>query len=163
MTGLTLSRSFRIEKPSCGRSTGNSTYTLASPQKGGGVWETLSRPNWDLFDWDSYGLDPNDGEITSTSRKLTEEFLRVRHQQSFSEDLLVPESVKWEILTPWQATYWKELPEGHRVSFLYERNPEWEKNIDSFSPDPEFIKQDRQHSEFRRRRMQWYQPYEPSD
>ena len=28
-----------------------------------------------------------------------------------------PNSVRWTRLTPWQATYWKELPVGHQARY----------------------------------------------
>ena len=35
----------------------------------------------------------------------------------------MPETIVWTEVSPWQATYWKQLPHGHRVQFKHrERN-----------------------------------------
>lgn len=33
---------------------------------------------------------------------------------------VVPGSERWDAVRPWQATYWKELPAGHRVRFAFD-------------------------------------------
>jgi hypothetical protein len=35
----------------------------------------------------------------------------------------VPGSKHWDVLEPWQATYWKVLPLGHRMRFSYDVPP----------------------------------------
>ena len=34
--------------------------------------------------------------------------------------LPIPGTERWEILQPWQATYWKVLPTGNRLCYRYE-------------------------------------------
>lgn len=83
--------------------------------KGGAFWEQASAFDWNSFYDSSYGT-PEDltGEIISSSEAYTQQLLL--RMPSFN---LFPANLAWSILAPWQATYWKELPIGYRVSFSY--------------------------------------------
>jgi hypothetical protein len=84
--------------------------------QGGAKWEQYSNPNWDRYVDSSLGIDPYEGEIIATTRELAE-----KHLWYPDEDCLIHSgSEVWEVLSPWQATYWKTLPVGHRVRFEYE-------------------------------------------
>ena len=70
--------------------------------------------------------------------------------QHNSEVVVIPGSKHWDVLRPWQATYWKELPVGHRLRFNYE----WVAR--SFEPtDPKI-------SEWFKEIHNWYTPYTES-
>lgn len=91
------------------------TYGL-TPQ-GGAVWEHYARPDWDRYIDQMGNIDPHVYELAASTRSLVETYL------AFAPMLLgaapIAESVEWEVLQPWHATYWKELPVGHRVRFAY--------------------------------------------
>lgn len=83
-------------------------------EKGGALWEEYSFPNWDRYVYASYSV--NDGEIISADKTLVERYLNLH---PYRGKFIISGSETWDILSPWQATYWKLLPIGYRVQFLY--------------------------------------------
>lgn len=124
-------------RPSC-------FYGLTS--QGGTRWEEVSQPHWERYITASVCLDPQEGEIIGSDRQMVEKY------DSLSDYLLsvsvVPGSKQWDVLEPWQATYWKVLPLGHRVRFSYEP-------VD-LSPDR---REDLAASEWLKEIHNWYTPY----
>ena len=86
--------------------------------RGGAQWETLSHPQWDQFFDEGYGTNPYEGEMTASTRGLIEERLALVPYDSFIK-AIIPESVRWSVLQPWEATYWKQLPIGYHIEFTY--------------------------------------------
>jgi hypothetical protein len=86
--------------------------------RGGAQWETLSHPQWEYFYDEGYGIDSYGGEMTASTRGLIEERLALVPYDSFIK-AVIPASVRWSILQPWQATYWKQLPIGYHIEFTY--------------------------------------------
>ena len=86
--------------------------------RGGATWETLSQPQWDRFYVEGYGINPYEGEITASERGLVEQLLRRAPYDSMVK-AIVPESIRWSVLHPWEATYWKQVPIGYQVEFTY--------------------------------------------
>jgi hypothetical protein len=117
---------------------------------GGALWETLSHPQWEHFYDEGYGIHPYEGEITASTRGLIEERLALVPYDSFIKSI-VPQSVQWSVLQPWQATYWKQLPVGYRIEFTYLPLSEAEKGARSTPPD-------RVHAWYQRVRR-WYINY----
>lgn len=101
--------------------------------RGGAQWETLSHPQWDHFYDEGYGIDPYEGEMTASTRDLIEERLALIPFDAFIK-AIVPESVRWSVLQPWEATYWKQLPIGYRIEFTYLPLTEAEKLARSTPP-----------------------------
>lgn len=101
----------------------NCFYGLTA--QGGARWEEVSQPNWERYICDSVYAEPQEGETIGSDRGLVEQYdLLSRYDSEIS---VVPGSKHWDVLRPWQATYWKELPVGHRLRFKYEwveRTPE---------------------------------------
>lgn len=91
-------------------------YYQFTPQ-GSARWEIAANVNWDNFIWDLWSLDPDGLEITATSREIIEWYI-AREARPFPQKRHVPVSstIRWETLMPWQATYWKTLPIGHRMT-----------------------------------------------
>jgi hypothetical protein len=85
--------------------------------QGGARWEQYSNPNWDRYVDAGFGTDPYEGELVAATRKLVEEHLSYHKVCNYS---MRTGSEVWDILSPWQATYWKTLPRGHRIRFEYE-------------------------------------------
>lgn len=120
-------------------------YGLTS--QGGVRWEEVSHPQWERYIAAWVYADPQEGEIVGSDRTLVEKY------DSLSEYVwdisVVADSRRWDVLQPWQATYWKTLPLGHRVRFSFEwveRPPEW--------------KTDAVVSEWLKEINNWYTPYE---
>jgi hypothetical protein len=86
--------------------------------RGGALWERLSHPQWDLFFEEGYGTDPYEGEMTASTRAFIEQRLAFIPYDPVIGAIL-PGSVRWSVLQPWQATYWKQLPLGYRIEFTY--------------------------------------------
>ena len=111
--------------------------------QGGEKWETHSRPNWNLY-MDRSGYDDERGsdgeEVASSNRPLLEGYLERVQKQGFVRT----DSIEWEELAPWYPTYWKTLPHGYRVHYLFpedmyitdHRSPPWYTNFHGV-PSPE--------------------------
>lgn len=89
----------------------NLFYFLTS--QGGEKWESFSHPNWNLY-WTGYV-----GFLGCADRKILETYLALYHliPDVNSHRYIIPGTESWEILTPWQATYWKTLPIGCQVRY----------------------------------------------
>lgn len=93
------------------------SYGLTS--QGGARWEEVSRPQWERYLTAWVYADPLEGgEITGSDRQMVEKYDSLSHY--YLGVSAVPGSKLWDVLEPWQATYWKVLPLGHRVRFRYE-------------------------------------------
>src|ERR1051325_9516623 len=93
--------------------------------QGGARWEEVSQPRWERYISDWVYAEPREGEIIASDRDLVEHYDSLSHHDS--EISVIPGSKQWDVLRPWQATYWKELPVGHRLRYKYEwveRKPE---------------------------------------
>jgi hypothetical protein len=84
--------------------------------RGGRTWEHYARPDWSGY-VDSYTrVDPQEGIIHASSREAAEaEFQRCMDDGSTEQP--IAESKQGEVLVPWRATYWKELPSGYRLRY----------------------------------------------
>lgn len=91
-------------------------YGLTS--QGGARWEQVSQPHWDRYIRASVYAEPRDGEVIGSDLDLVEQYDSLSRYDS--DISVVPGSEHWDVLRPWQATYWKELPVGHRLSYKYE-------------------------------------------
>jgi hypothetical protein len=109
-----LSRRNRHGRRHKGLEDGYVYYGLTA--QGGAKWEAVSHPDWNLF-VDRYGVldeqDRNWEEIASCNKSLVEQYL----ENALSKGIAIPETVEWEELVPWEATYWKVLPRGYWVRY----------------------------------------------
>src|SRR5687768_13425094 len=89
--------------------------------KGGKYWESFAVPDWNLFlENNSTTLENNEnllGEILCADKKMVEDVLGGK--QNYLNIKVIPESIIWDELRPWQATYWKQLPVGYRVRYEF--------------------------------------------
>lgn len=97
------------------------TCYYALTAKGGHLWETVAQPNWSRYICAKLGgMEDSEGtelgDITSTDRDRVE---RYASGLQYLEYHIAPSSLRWERVAPWEATYWKTLPEGHRLQFRY--------------------------------------------
>lgn len=109
---------------------------------GGQQWEQVTNPDWMSFVQTLYGVNPEEGSIASATRQVVEQWF---DNQIFEGYEVLPDSIQWENMHPWQATYWKQLPEGYRVTFLY--------HYHALSAE-----QDSQKDERLQKEVHWYTP-----
>ena len=72
-----------------------------------------------------------------------------------SETCIIPNTVVWETLTPWQATYWKTLPVGYQVRYQYRilESDEMQKQ------SQELLEQESEAKKYYFRICNWYTDY----
>jgi len=85
------------------------SYGMTS--RGGARWEALAKPDWSRFLDESAGLDPDEVEVAGLDRDRVAS--HIRQHTLFP---VAPDSERWETLVPWEATYWKTMPRGYRVT-----------------------------------------------
>jgi hypothetical protein len=93
-------------------SDGDDVSLFLTPQ-GGAHWETVASP-----DWGRYISNDTRGDqwlVASMDLALIEKYLARQDVQAH----IVPGTLEWELVTPWQATYWKILPSAHCARFKY--------------------------------------------
>lgn len=102
--------------------------------KGGEYWEAFASPNCSKFISVGYEL-PDDtdiwvGELVCMTKEHLEKYFRSLRYYDYAVD---EKSIQWDVLRPWKATYWKELPLGHRVQF---KCKDKENKTNANTPDP---------------------------
>jgi hypothetical protein len=78
---------------------------------GGAKWETLSKPQWRLY-IDS-GISNGNLTVRTSSRRNVQ--IEIATLPYIWQEAAIPNTAEWELLTPWQATYWKMLPRGWQL------------------------------------------------
>ena len=86
--------------------------------QGATKWEQLSAPQWEQYYEEGYGIEPYEGDIIASERAVTEEVFGMARCDPLV-GTIVPASITWTAIHPWNATYWKTLPIGHQVCFTY--------------------------------------------
>lgn len=122
-------------------------------EKGGKTWEDYVKPDWNKFIEDHFESRDSIVRITATNVYFINELLRIEYQfppTNFPSSCILSETVKWEMITPWQATYWKQLPFGMQISFKL-INP----NTHSRHSDKEIFIRDMQLFEWRKKKNSW--------
>ncbi len=84
-------------------------YGLSS--LGGVQWETLSKPQWSLYI--DCGVSHGTLTIRTSSRRNAQ--IEVAALPYMWQEVAVLSTAEWELLTPWQTTYWKTLPRGWQL------------------------------------------------
>ena len=78
---------------------------------GASVWEGFAAPKWERF------LDVGisiPGEFIGATEWRIHRYFDLVHHIGIE---IVPGTVAWDEVRPWEATYWKTLPVGYRVRF----------------------------------------------
>ena len=86
-------------------------------EQGGLLWETYANPDWDRYIAVVYRTDPDEAELIASDSQLVQQYLHWQHH--VWKVHVINGSEAWNILAPWQATYWKTLPKAHQLHFLY--------------------------------------------
>ncbi|MEG3929503.1 MULTISPECIES: hypothetical protein [unclassified Microcoleus] len=129
-----------------------------TPQ-GGAKWEAMAHPAWNKFLIANFlNIFPYEEGIIGTEREIIEQLLAVDSLILIHEHISGTE--KWNVLEPFQATYWKTLPRGYHVSCEhkssdfcpwklddntpaeiveeYQRASQWYENVKKWYTDPSF-------------------------
>ena len=89
-------------------------------QLGGQLWEAFALPDWSKFIIGGTYLPPEvedgwcDSYAEGTDRNRLQRYIDGLHHVGTIVDT---ETVIWKKEEPWEATYWKTLPEGYSVTF----------------------------------------------
>jgi len=103
-------------------------------QQGGTQWEAFAAPDWQKYidagchysDGYEYGM----WELMCADKVWLERYFEsMCFYDTHEMDL---ESVEWDYIAPWQATYWKQLEGAYRIRF---REPD-ESEQENFEPSP---------------------------
>jgi len=81
--------------------------------KGGAAWESFGRPDWNRFINEESFYETGTCILTGMSRERLEEYVSAL---AIVEDLPDRGSPVFRELVPWQAAYWKTLPNGWRAT-----------------------------------------------
>ena len=103
-------------------------------QKGGAQWEAFAAPDWEKYIAESFQPEDAEGEYEmwelicgdknwryadkdclDPPQNWLEEY--IESMCFYNQKEVILESVEWDYVTPWQATYWKRLSGGDRVRF----------------------------------------------
>jgi hypothetical protein len=99
--------------------TDDREHAYGLTEKGGARWEIEAQADWSRYLQDSelHGRDrPRVREIVGGDRERFESYVsRGMVEMGHVPD---PASERSDVLTPWQATYWKTLPVGYRLRGL---------------------------------------------
>ncbi|CBN57159.1 hypothetical protein OSCI_3340002 [Kamptonema sp. PCC 6506] len=91
-----------------------------TPQ-GGARWEAMAHPDWNKFSIVNFlGQFPYEEGFFGTQREIIEQLLALEHLIFMYEH--IPGTENWNVLEPWEATYWKTLPRGYYVSCEFQPN-----------------------------------------
>ncbi|WP_155968903.1 hypothetical protein [Kamptonema formosum] len=94
--------------------------------EGGSRWEAVFSPNWNRYykyvcrDYRSGKIPEYECEILSADRQLIKKLLSV--STYIWSEVPIPGTEVWDVLEPWQATYWKTLPRAYRVRYKARQN-----------------------------------------
>ncbi len=134
--------------------------------EGGEHWEAIARPDWNkllIDDLNTICFPQSDKEpgIFATKRENIEQLLAYGEYLLEDDRQPIPGTEVWEVLEPWQVTYWKTLPRGYRLRYQYE---EFDYQLQTKS-DEEFDKHVSSETEIQAR--EWYENinkwyYQPS-
>ncbi len=111
---------------------------------GGAVWEKAAQADWNKYIDGTFAETDSTGEIVAVPGERVGEFISVDKERlalylsglHFDGIAIYPPSLVWDEIKPWPATYWKELPSGHRARFCCAQTrrfpqdeiPDWFKN-----------------------------------
>jgi hypothetical protein len=105
-------------------------YFYLTPE-GGRVWEAFTTPWWaKCYDVAHFTYDEHHErlQVTAGSEETLQEYLKLF---PLDGSQIVESTLKFEIAIPWQAKYWKQLPQGYRATF--DAIIDWEKSFDNFN------------------------------
>ena len=122
-------------------------FYYLTPQ-GGARWEAMAHPDWNKFCIVNFlGQFPYEEGFFGTQREVIEQLLTLDRLLFMYEH--IPGSENWNVLEPWEATYWKTLPRGYHVSCEFQHNDSY-LDYQKKGASPELVEEHEQV-------MQWYE------
>jgi hypothetical protein len=103
-----------IDEPADRRRPRSAVTHYGLTPAGGAAWEAFAAPDWNRR-IDCSSDENSQYEVTCADRKWMEQYLAAL----WSEGALDESTLVWDEVAPWQSTYWKELPLGHRARFTF--------------------------------------------
>ena len=103
--------------------------------EGGAQWEAFAAPDWQKYIAGSSRPEDEEGEYEMWELMCGDKNWLEAYMESmcfYQQMEVILESVEWDYVTPWQATYWKRLDGGHRVRCQCRDKSERE----NFEPSP---------------------------
>ncbi|BCM88787.1 hypothetical protein IAD21_00629 [Abditibacteriota bacterium] len=83
--------------------------------EGGKTWESLTNTQWNKCVGESFCFKTRTRQIISMDvSRVRRELLHWDIMDRISHRV---KNAVWDVVIPWEATYWKTLPYGHRASF----------------------------------------------
>jgi hypothetical protein len=125
-----------------------------TPQ-GGARWEAMAHPDWNKFFIVNFrGAFPYyEHGILSTQREIIEQLLSLDHL--IFKERHIPGTENWDVLEPWEATYWKTLPQGYHVSCEFQHNDSY-LDYQKEGASPELIEEYQQARQWYENMEKWY-------
>ena len=124
-----------------------------TPQ-GGARWEAMAHPDWNKFSIVNFlGQFPYEEGFLGTQREIIEQLLAL--DRLFFMYKHIPGSEKWNVLKPWEATYWKTLPRGYYVSCEFQHSDFFPWKLDDNTP-AEIVEEYKQASQWYENVNKWY-------
>ena len=106
-------------------------------EEGGAQWEAFATPDWQAYLKDGFHW-PDGGEcamwevICADKKNLRSYYRSFCFHRQIEVSL---ESMEWDYVAPWQATYWKQLEGAYRLRFYYQDKRD-DENFEPFPPAP---------------------------
>lgn len=130
----------------------NATYYL-TPQ-GGARWEAMAHPDWNKFCIVNFlGQFPYEEGFFGAQREIIEQLLTLDRLLFMYEH--IPGSENWNVLEPWQATYWKTLPRGYHVSCEFQHSDFCPWKLDDNTP-AQIVEEYQRASQWYENVKKWY-------
>nr|WP_216670412.1 hypothetical protein [Microcoleus asticus] len=124
-----------------------------TPQ-GGARWEAMAHPDWNKFSIVNFlGQFPYEEGFLGTQREIIEQLLALDRLLFMYKH--IPGSEKWNVLEPWEATYWKTLPRGYYVSCEFQHSDFFTWKLDDNTP-AEIVEEYKQASQWYENVKKWY-------
>ncbi len=124
-----------------------------TPQ-GGAKWEAMAHPDWNKFLIANFlSIFPYEEGIIGTEREIIEQLLAVDSLILIHEH--IPGTENWNVLEPFQATYWKTLPRGYHVSCEHKSSDFCPWKLDDNTP-VEIVEEYEQASQWYENVKKWY-------
>ena len=93
-------------------------YRLTS--LGAAIWEAFASPSWDRYlDKGWFGHAGEAVEMIGATEWRIQQYFSLIHLDGI---IATPNTIQWDEIRPWQCTYWKELPVGYRVRFVFKED-----------------------------------------
>ena len=119
--------------------------------KGGEIWELVFKPDWKTYcfpeitfgetedDERKWVLEQLDKPLLQQHIKIRRKYLKIQNNE-----------IKWEIVSSWQVTYWKSLPQAYRATFTVVKDYQDKMSVS----DREFL------NKLQWLRCEWKYPYD---